>query len=259
VLDPTRRFSNRVADYVKYRPHYPVAVREVLAREHELRPEHVIADVGSGTGILTALFLDGGHTVYGIEPNAEMRAAGDALLAGRRGFHCLAATAEATTLPAGSVDWVTAGQAFHWFDAQAARREFRRILRPGGGVALVWNERRIDDTPFARGYEDLLVRYGTDYAEVSHRGGGGKPLTQADSLAAFFAPQGFRVHAFENVQEFDFEGVRGRLLSASYVPQAGQPGHEPLLAALRDLFDRHAERGRITFAHDTRVYVGRLG
>lgn len=253
MLDPTRRFSNRVADYVKYRPHYPAAVREVLAREHGLRPEHVIADVGSGTGILTALFLDGGHTVYGIEPNAEMRAAGEALLAAQRGFRSIVGTAEATTLPAGSVDWVTAGQAFHWFDPVATRREWQRLLRPGGGVALVWNERRMEDTPFARAYEDLLVRYGTDYTEVNHRG-----RASSEALEGFFAPRGYRVHAFENVQTFDFDGLRGRLLSASYIPRAGHPHHEPLLAALRDLFDRHAEGGHIAFAHDTRVYVGCL-
>ena len=253
MLDPTRRFSSRVADYVKYRPHYPAAVREVLAREHGLRPDHVVADVGSGTGILTALLLDGGHTVYGIEPNAEMRAAGEALLAGRPGFRSVAATAEATSLPDASVDWVTAGQAFHWFDPAEARHEFRRILRPGGGVALVWNERRLDDTPFARGYEDLLLRYGTDYAEVSHRG-----KASAEALETFFAPRGYRMHEFENVQEFDLEGLRGRLLSASYIPQAGHPNHGPLLTALRDLFERHAEHGRLPFAHDTRVYVGRL-
>lgn len=162
--------------------------------------------------------------------------------------------AEATTLPDHSVSWVTAGQAFHWFEPRAARAEFQRILRPGGGVALAWNERRADATPLARAYEALLLEFGTDYAEVRSRDG-----ATAEVLAAFFAPHGHRVHAFENPQQFDFEGLRGRLLSASYVPTAGHPAYEPMLTALSALFDRHARAGRVTFEQDTRVYVGRMG
>ena len=248
--DPTKRFSNRVAEYVRWRPRYPGALVETLSREHGLQPSHVIADIGSGTGILSELFLEHGNTVFGVEPNAEMRGAAESLLAGQKKFKSVAASAEATGLDASSVDWVTAGQAFHWFDADKAKREFKRILKPGGQVALIWNERRAD-TPFLREYELLLNEFGTDYAQVQHRDG-----TKDMRLEKFLSD--LRLHRFDNGQSFDYEGLKGRLLSSSYAPQSGHPKHEPMLKALRKLFDKHAAKGVVEFKYDTHVYVGKV-
>lgn len=256
--DSTRRFSDRVANYVRYRPGYPEALLATLVEETGLGPGKVAADVGSGTGISAELLLRSGCEVYAVEPNAEMRAAAEERLGGEPRFHSVDGTAEATGLPAGSVDLVTAGQAFHWFDVAPTRAEVARILRSGAGgvhgrgqVALFWNSRRTDASPFLRAYEDLLRRFGTDYRQVDHLQIG------ADILRAFFGGP-YRSHTFPNHQDFDFEGLRGRLLSSSYTPAPGHPDHEPMLAELRRIFDRHQDDDQVRFVYDTELYLGPL-
>lgn len=251
--DPTRRFSNRVDNYVKYRPSYPQAILDILRRECGLTREWAVADIGSGPGNLTRLFLDHGNRVFGVEPNPEMRAAGERLLCDYPRFTSVAGTAEATTLADGSVDIAVAGQAFHWFDHRQAKQELRRILTPPRWAALVWNERRAAGAPFLTAYEELLREYGTDYATLRHRDTG-----DAAALAEFFAPGGYALAAFENAQVFDFEGLRGRLLSSSYAPVAGQPGHDAMLEALRAIFETYQSNGTVTFEYDTKVYYGRI-
>lgn len=251
-MNPTKRFSTRVENYIKYRPSYPPALLALLGAECDLTPDSVIADVGSGTGILTRLFLENSNRVFGIEPNDVMRAAGEELLRDYERFTSLAAQAEATTLPDGSVDLITSGQAFHWFDHEATRREFQRILKPGGWLVLVWNSRRTTGTPFLEGYEALLDEYSLDYGEVTHKEQGLEQLTR------FFHPNPCHLATFENVQHFDLEGLRGRLLSSSYAPEAGHPNHAPMLAALTALFDAHQVNGTVSFDYDTEVFYGQL-
>lgn len=245
--DATTRFSNRVADYVRYRPGYPPVVLEFLAQTCGLTPQSVIADVGSGTGLLSRLFLDNGNRVYAVEPNGEMRAAAEQLLAGYPNFTSVPARAEATTLPAVSVDFVTAGQSFHWFDHHLARREFQRILRPAGWIALVWNDRQTDTTPFLREYERLLRAHATDYTAVNHAQYG------LPDFQRIFG-QGVQRVTFDNVQRFDLNGVMGRLMSSSYAPLPGHPNYEPLMDGLRAAFDRYNEGGVVEFLYTTELY-----
>jgi SAM-dependent methyltransferase len=252
--DPTRRFSDRVADYVRYRPGYPEALLRALMDEAGLGPGSRAADVGSGTGISTELLLASGAEVWAVEPNAEMRAAAEERLGGEPRFHSVAGTAEATTLPDASADLVAAGQAFHWFDRERFRAECVRILRdapPPGRVALFWNSRRTEATPFLRDYEALLRRLGTDYERIDHKQLG------PEGFEAFFGGP-YESRRFDNHQVFDFEGLRGRLLSSSYTPPPGHPGHQPMLAELRRIFDRHQEEGRVRFEYDTELHLGRL-
>lgn len=254
--DPTARFSDRVDHYVKHRPGYPEALLAALRDEVGVSAASVVADVGSGTGISTALLLRSGCEVYAIEPNAAMRQAAEAVFAGEPRFHSVAARAEETGLPDASVDVIAAGQAFHWFDRDATRREFRRILRTDaagvpGRVALFWNTRRDDGSAFLRGYEQLLLDFGTDYTKVDHR------HVDDDALRPFFGGT-FETRVFPNEQVLDYAGLEGRLLSSSYVPAPGHPNHAPMLAALRRLFDAEQEDGRVRVAYDTELFFGPL-
>jgi SAM-dependent methyltransferase len=251
VVDPTQRFSSRVDNYVRYRPGYPPEILELLGKECRLTPQSVIADIGSGTGILTRIFLENGNPVFGVEPNHEMRRAGEEMLASYPRFSSIAGTAEATTLADRSVDFVTAAQAAHWFDREKARREFVRILKPRGWTMLVWNERRTGATAFLKAYEQLLLTYGTDYQEVRHE------RTTA-TLDAFFAPSPFREQVFERCQDFDYAGIEGRVLSSSYSPGPGHPNHAPMLRELRRIFDAFQVNGRVAMEYNTRVYYGQL-
>jgi len=248
---PTERFSSRVENYVRYRPHYPAGIVALLETECGLTRESVIADVGSGTGFLAELFLRNGNSVFGIEPNREMREAGERLLATYAPFTSLAGTAEATTLPDQSVEFVIAGQGFHWFDRERSRAEFARILRPGGWVVLVWNDRRTDSTPFLAAYEQLLCDFGTDYDQVDH-----KRIDEAVLREFFRAEPGKKT--FPNQQHFDLPSLTGRLLSSSYVPEAGQPQYQEMLAALKSLFEAHQQDGHVTFEYDTVTFYGRV-
>ena len=250
-LRPTERFTDRVEDYDRYRPGYPPEIVAWLAREVGLAPSWRVADVGSGTGRLSALFLDAGLSTSCVEPNAAMRRAAERRFAGRPGFHSVDGRAEATGLPAGSIDLVAAGQAFHWFDPAAARREFARILRPGGPALLVWNDRRAEGTPFMAAYEAMLAATCPDYRRV------GRVKTEVADLEAFYGPAGYRTWRAETAQTLDLEGARGRMLSSSYVPQAGDPAHEGAMAAFRRVFDAHAQDGVVRFAYETVAYVGR--
>jgi len=251
MLDPTQRFSTRVENYLRYRPGYPVEIIELLQTRYGLRPESVIADVGSGTGMLSKLFLTAGNFVLGIEPNMEMREAAERLLGHFERFQSVTGSAEETTLPDQSVDFVTAGQAFHWFDVVRTRQEFLRILRPKGWVVLVWNDRRTSATPFLAGYERLLREYATDYDQVNHK------RIDLSALRHFFQSEP-EMNSFETRQEFDFESLRGRLLSSSYAPEAGQPRHAEMIEALRELFEAHQAAGGVYVEYDTVVYCGQL-
>lgn len=247
----TVRFSDRVENYVRYRPGYPPQVLELLRTECGLEPDHVIADIASGTGIFTKMLLENGNRVFAVEPNAEMREAGQNLLAAYDKLTSVAGTAEDTTLPSESVDFVTAAQAAHWFDCRRARAEFCRILKPGGWCVLIWNERRTATTPFLRDYEQLLLTYGTDYKEVRHE-------RTTTVIHEFFAPANYQESVFDLRQRFDYEGTAGRLLSSSYAPLEDHPSHIPMMRELRRIVDAHAQQGWVEFEYNTRVYYGKL-
>ncbi|MBA3469996.1 MAG: class I SAM-dependent methyltransferase [Herpetosiphonaceae bacterium] len=255
MADNTRRFSTRVDNYVKYRPSYPAEIVALLAAECGLSASAQIADIGSGTGILSELWLRNGNPVYGIEPNRAMREAGEQLLALYPSFTSVDGSAEGTTLPDASVDFVTAGQAFHWFDQAKARAEWNRILRPAGWVVLIWNLRR-EDTAFLRDYETVLQTYGTDYSQVSHRSSAMPEQRQAE-MSAFFAPGGFTLYTLPNQQLFDLAGLNGRVFSSSYTPEPDHPSYAPLQNALRQLFERHQSNGQVAFKYQTEVYFGK--
>jgi SAM-dependent methyltransferase len=252
TFDSANRFSDRVDDYVRHRPDYPQILLDWLEREFLIAPNWLVADVGAGTGISSRFFLDAGYRVCAVEPNAAMRAAAVRWLGSCERFQAVDGRADATHLPDAAIDLIIVGQAFHWFEPDAARSEFRRILRAGGLVAVFWNSRKPTGTPFLEGYEALLRRFGTDYAMVAER------HASDDAMRAWFGG-GLRGEAhFDHRQRLDFDGLLGRLLSSSYAPQSGHPQHEPMKRALRALFDANAEGGMVTIEYDTRVFAGEV-
>ncbi|GAB6927856.1 class I SAM-dependent methyltransferase [Paenibacillus sp. JCM 10914] len=210
-----------------------------------------IADIGAGTGIFSKLLLQRGSRVIAVEPNQAMREAAEQEHGGNPRFQIVPGSAEVTGLPDQSVDGIVCAQAFHWFDREAAKEEFRRIGRPGGKVALVWNSRLTHGTPFLEEYEQLLLTFGTDYQEVDQ-----KNITQ-EALSAFFEGE-MQEAKFFNRQTFDYDGLKGRLHSSSYAPEPGHPNYEPMMDMLKHIFERNAERGHVFFDYETLIYWGRV-
>lgn len=244
----TTRFTDRVENYIKYRPSYPAEVIEYLKSEGILKGDTVIADIGSGTGISAELFLKNGNIVYGVEPNDAMREAAEKLLSAYGNFRSINATAEETTLPKNSIDLIICAQAFHWFDIPKVKIEFKRILKPTGRICLMWNERILDGNPFLVAYEKLLLKYGTDYKNVRHENIDEKKLNE-------FFENSYTMKTFPNKQVFDLAGVTGRLLSSSYTPQYDSPLYEPMLAELNEIFEKNQVKGNIEFLYDTNIYI----
>lgn len=248
---PTERFSSRVDNYVRYRPGYPQQVIELLNQECGFTRESRVADIASGTGIFTKLLLENGNPVFGVEPNANMRRAGEDYLAAFPNFTSVAGAAEATTLADQTVDFVTAAQAAHWFTLSEARKEFMRILQPGGWVVLLWNERAVDSDRFHREYEQLLLTYGLDYKEVRHE-------QTTRTIHEFFRPSAVCSRIFQTTQHLDYAGLEGRLLSSSYIPPAGHPTYEPMLLELKQIFEAGQTNGKVSFDYKTLVYYAQL-
>lgn len=247
--DATGRFSDCAELYGQYRPEYPVEMFAFLLGEAGLQKDCTVADLGSGTGILSKPFLQNGLTVYGVEPNADMRAVAETKLQTYDGFRSVDGTAEATGLEESTVDLVVAGQAFHWFNAEHTRDEVRRILRPTGMCALIWNERVTDTTSFLIEYEEFLRAWGTDYDTVR---------TSYENLEAIATVLGseYSLTTFENSQTLKLDGLRGRVLSSSYMPAEDHPRADAMLEALSVLFHAHQKRGAVQIHYNTNLYLG---
>jgi SAM-dependent methyltransferase len=249
--DNTQRFSNRVDNYVKYRPSYPTEIIAFLKKKIDFNKDFVIADIGSGTGILSEIFLKNDNIVLGIEPNAPMRNKAEELLKNYSTFKSIDGTAEQTTLRNERIDLITAAQAFHWFDVNNTKQEFKRILKQNGYCCLIWNE-RLNNSDFLKAYEQLLKDYSTDYTKVDHKNIDDK------KIEAFFSPNIVIKRSFRNKQVFDFEGLKGRLLSSSYTPDENHPKHNAILEQLKNIFDAFNRNNQVQFDYETKVYLGKL-
>lgn len=251
ATNSTTRFSDRVENYIKYRPGYPAEIIGYLKSEGILKDDSIIADIGSGTGISAELFLKNGNEVYGVEPNKEMREAAERLLKDYSNFISVNGTAEETTLKDNNIDLVTAGQAFHWFDIQKAKVEFKRILKPGGYAVLIWNVKQMGEKPFLQDYENMLIKFCPEFLKVRHENVGEVILNE-------FFGNSFEHKTFYNSQVFDFEGLKGRLLSSSYAPSEHDNNYEPMIKTLQQIFETHQQNGKVLFEYDTNIYTGKL-
>jgi len=250
MSNTVERFSDRVENYIKYRPTYPPWVLQLFRDKMGLTSVSVMADIGSGPGISARQFLENSNTVYCVEPNDAMRTAAEKLLAGYEGFHSVKGDSEHSGLPDASIDFVTAAQAFHWFKPEPTKKEFRRILKPGGYVALIWNLRQLDTTPFLKEYEQFILDHATDYAAVRHDN-----ITEAEIGEFFQGP--FERAVFPNVQVFDLAGLKGRLFSSSYMPPEGTEKGKIVEGGLLELFTKHASNGKIEIFYDTNVFYSK--
>jgi SAM-dependent methyltransferase len=247
-VDSKERFSKRAEYYARYRPSYPDSLLRYLEREISFTGASIVADVGSGTGILSELLLKNGNRVFGVEPNKDMRRTAEANLAKYKNFRSISGSAESTTLENKCVDFITAAQSFHWFDPEQTRVEFRRILRDRGWVVLIWNTRQ-SFTPFLRDYESL-VKWVSEGRRIPHEDV--SDATMRPFLGDYTAAK------LHNTQKLDYDGLIGRLLSASYAPLAGDRLFEEMIANLTTLFNRHQVDGIVTFEYETEVYAGQL-
>lgn len=245
------RFTNRANNYARFRPGYPAAIIDHLTSAIGLHSAMDVADIGSGTGISSVLFLDNGHTVYGVEPNDAMRAEAEKYLHGYDRFHSINGTAENTSLPDNSIDIILAGQSFHWFAQQEAKQEFRRIARPDAHILLLWNIRDIS-TDFSTAYERIIARFGRGY-EARNR-----DLAAEDKHTSFFSSSGYCRQIFTHTQLLDYEQLRGRLLSTSFLPSEEDADCAAMLAELAALFNFYEENGKIRFDYTTTLYTAKI-
>ena len=247
----TIRFSNKVENYIKYRPSYPSEMFDFIKLELNLTSEKVVADIGSGTGISTELFLKNGNRVYAVEPNKEMREAGEKLLSKYENFISINGTSENTMLDDDSIDLISAFQAFHWFDVPKAKKEFKRILKEDSYVLLVWNDRKTNTSEFLKAYEALLQEYSSDYKEVNHK-------NIAENDISLFLDKGYKSKTFENYQLFDFEGIKGRMFSSSYVPDENTKEGQKILLELEKIFNKFNNNNKVKFEYLTEIFFGKL-
>lgn len=248
MKDNTKRFSDRVQDYIKYRPHYPEELIPFLKENIGLNESKIIADIGSGTGISSIPFLKNRNKVFGVEPNKEMREAAEKLLSVYPNFKSIDGSSEQTNLPANSVDIVFAGQAFHWFDKTESKTEFDRIVKKNGNIVLVWNSRSVH-SQFLQDYEKVLYEIIEEYKLVNHRN------ISDEEISQFFSPKKVNKATLENQQILDLNGLKGRLLSSSYCPKSG-PVYRKLMERIALLFNKHEKNGQIVFEYETQVYYG---
>ncbi len=250
-MDFKQRFSDRVENYIKYRPGYPEEIISTLQLEIGLMPNDVVADIGSGTGFSARLFLEHGNTVFGVEPNEPMRKAAEGLLYAYPNFISVHGNAENTTLKSHSIDLIVCAQAFHWFDRAKAKQEFQRIAAAGAHLCLIWNDRKASE-PFQQAYEQLIQDFAIDYNEISHRN-----ITQ-DIIRDFYAPNTFKKFVLHYEQHFNLEGLIGRIISSSYMPNQDHANFPQLKNAIVHLFNAYEQNGIVTFAYDTNLYIGSI-
>lgn len=251
MMNSTQRFSNRVENYVKYRPHYPKRIIDYLKTEIGFAENEIVADIGSGTGILTELFIKNNNKVYAIEPNAAMRLKAEELFENDSNFISVNATAEQTSLKENSIDLIVAGQAFHWFNSEKTKREFIRIAKQEAHAALIWND-RLFQSPFEKDYEDLLIKFASDYNEVNHR------RITPEKIETFFYPEMVAIALFKNDQFFDFEGLKGRLFSSSYISLEKNEKYFEMLERLQYLFNKYENNGIVHFVYETKLYLSKI-
>ena len=253
-LDLKARFADRAEVYHRYRSKFPPELLEFLRDRCGLDAHSVIADIGAGTGILAELFLANGNRTFAVEPNAEMLALCRGLCDIYPQLTCVQASAESTTLPDASVDIVAVGRALHWFDLPAAKREFQRVLIPGGWLAVMGNIWERETGAFATEYDAVVLKHARDLSQVKDR----YTILQPNGLQDFLAPAQMESVTLSKTRQLTLEELIGRTASISYAPIPGQPGYDAMCEELTALFDRHQQNSTVEIAEDWSVCCARI-
>jgi SAM-dependent methyltransferase len=251
-VNPTGRFTGRVEAYRRYRSRYPREIIPMLQERCGLTPASIVADIGAGTGMLAEVFLENGNRVFAVEPNSEMRAACEELRPQFPALTCIDGTAEETSLPGQSIDFVVVGRAFHWFDHARCRREFMRILRPGGWVVLAGQGPRRGTEPVQQDYQAIIRAHGLDYATLRDR------YNVAAAARQFFAGGTLQEAEFPRAEELTYEGLEGHTLSLSVTPQRDHPRFPAMQRALKDYFEKYQRDGKVRLPMNCQVHFGQF-
>lgn len=247
-LYPTGRFANRADNYLQYRPAYPTEILRFLNQTMGLAQAHRVADIGSGTGLFAELFLKDGYSVTGVEPDAAMRKAAQERLGQYNLFTSLATRAESTGIEKETIDLVTVAQAFHWMDAELTRKEFERILTPGGAVAIASTVRK-KYTPFLAGYHQLKQTFRLEPLPA---------LSDDTRINHFFGKREVHFQSFPHRHWLDFDGLKGLLLSSSNIPLPGHTSYDTMISTLVQLFVVYNKNGFVEMEYDTNLYWAKL-
>lgn len=245
------RFERRAGAYAASRPDYPAKLVQFLLHRLALPAGAAVADIGSGTGIFSRLLLGSGLHVSAIEPSGDMRMTAEAELREHLGFSSIHGTAQATGLSTGSVAAIFCAQAFHWFNEAATLREWRRILKPGGTTALIWNYHDETD-PFVAAYLEVVRAFGTDADKTMASAWN----THRDNV--LFRDRAAEVVSFPHTQQLDFDGLLRRAASTSYLPKNGDPRFAAMATRLQAAFDRYQSTGTVTLVYRTIAVFGPL-
>jgi ubiquinone/menaquinone biosynthesis C-methylase UbiE len=247
--DFTQRFTGRAESYSKYRPSYPIQILDIFEKEAKFDSTKVVADIGSGTGILSRLFLENGNKVFGVEPNDDMRRLAELNLEEFQKFESIKGTAENTGLEDESVDLIAVAQALHWFDPEKSWREFRRIAKHGCYLCVLYNDRKKDDpSGITHEYEEIIQKYARNKPKLER--------IEDDILSQFFKEWSFKKFSLPNKQILEFEGFLGRVSSASYMPRPSDLEFSAVERELKDVFDKHHKDSKITLSYDTNIFLG---
>jgi len=243
-------FSTKAADYAASRPDYPAALFETLTMACPPTASASVADIGSGTGLLTQGLLRMGYRVTAIEPNAEMRQAADLMLAGMAGYSSADGCAESIPLEAGSVDLITAAQAFHWFEIEQARAEFLRVLKPDGQVALIWNDRVMEDSLHAA-LDKVFGEFGGQQRAAL--------VTREDrsGVSRFFGAGARKEFCWPHSHSLDEDGLLSLVFSRSYMPGRDADDGRRVVERVRQIFGQFVVGGKVEVRYRTTAYLGR--
>jgi len=251
MVDARSLFNGKASIYSRYRPDYPKDLLKMLEKETGFNRNWIVADIGSGTGIMSRLFLENGNHVYCIEPNDDMRSESIKLTSSFLKCKVLKGTAENTGLDTDSIDIIVAGQSFHWFDPVAAKKEMTRVLKPGGFAALIWNNRSERENSLSKEYDYICSKYSHNYQ------GTGNSRIESDTFITFFH-NGFKKFETPNYQKLNLDGILGRYFSTSYALQPQDPEYGDAVESLKKLFRKFEKNGYATMEYETQIFLGQL-